>query len=223
MKLSVLIPVYNEVDTIQESIMRVMNVDLDKEIIVVDDCSTDGTRDLLKKTSGIKLVLHEKNMGKGMAIRSALKEVTGDIVIIQDADLEYDPNDFHTMVEPISSGRSKVVYGSRFLDSKPDMQPANYIANRILAVAANILFRAGITDEATCYKAFRSDVICNLHLTCRRFEFCPEVTAKILRQGIKITEVPVHYEARTMAQGKKINWWDGVVAMWTLMKFRILK
>lgn len=220
MKLSVVIPVYNEADTIQETLVRVMQVNLEKEIIVVDDCSTDGTRDILKKTSGIKLVMHPKNMGKGMAIRTALKEVTGDIVIIQDADLEYDPDDYYAMIEPISAGRESVVYGSRFLNGKPHMQPANYIANKILAAAANILFGAHISDEATCYKAFRRDLICGIDLTCKRFEFCPEVTAKVLRRRVHIAEIPVHYTARTTAQGKKINWWDGVIAMWTLIKYR---
>lgn len=223
MKLSVVIPVYNEVDTIQETLKRVSDVDLDTEIIVVDDFSTDGTRDLLKKITGIKLLLHDKNMGKGMAIRSALKEVTGDIVIIQDADLEYDPNDYYAIIEPIVSSKADVVYGSRFLSGKPTMNPANYLANRILAVASNVLFGAGITDEATCYKAFKADVLRNIDLKCRRFEFCPEVTAKICRKGIKIYEVPVSYSSRTMAQGKKINWWDGVSAIWTLIKYRIVK
>lgn len=223
MKLSVVIPVYNEADTILETLNRVKNVKLDKEIIVVDDCSTDGTRDILKKTTGINLCFHEKNMGKGMAIRSALKEVTGDIVIIQDADLEYDPNDYYSIIEPIISSKAEVVYGSRFLNGKPKMNPANYLANRILAVASNVLFSAGITDEATCYKAFKTSLLRNIDLKCRRFEFCPEVTAKIRRIGIKIHEVPITYSSRTMAQGKKINWWDGVTAIWTLIKYRIVK
>ncbi|MHB1455475.1 MAG: glycosyltransferase family 2 protein [Armatimonadota bacterium] len=221
--LSVVIPVYNEADTIIETLNRVMDVKLDKEIIVVDDCSTDGTRDILKKTTGIKLCLHEKNMGKGTAIRSALKEVTGDIVIIQDADLEYDPNDYNAIIEPIISSKADVVYGSRFLKGKPRMNPANYLANRILAISANMLFNAGITDEATCYKAFRANLLRSIDLKCRRFEFCPEVTAKIRRKGIKIHEVPISYSSRTMAQGKKINWWDGVTAIWTLVKYRIVK
>lgn len=223
MKLSVIVPAYNEVDTIAESIARVREVKLDQEIIVVDDCSTDGTRELLQQLPDIKLVLHERNMGKGMAIRTALGYVTGDIVIIQDADLEYDPQDFPAMVEPISSGRADVVYGSRFLTSTPKMRLPNYIANRGLAITASILFRTRITDEATCYKAFRADLFKSLELTCRRFEFCPEVTAKLLRRGVKIAEVPIRYTARTSELGKKIGWWDGVVAFWTLIKYRFMR
>ena len=222
MKLSVIIPAYNEAGTIEETLARVRSGDIEKEIIVVDDYSTDGTREILQKHCDFKLVLHDRNMGKGMAIRSALKHVEGDIVIIQDADLEYDPQDFHAMIEPIVSGKAGVVYGSRFLEGKPIMRRANYIANRVLAIAASILFNARITDEATCYKAFRADLITNLPLTCRRFEFCPEVTAKLLRRGVKIVEIPIHYTVRTVAQGKKIGWWDGVVALWTLLKFRIV-
>ncbi len=223
MKLSVIIPAYNELDTIEESIARVKRVGLDAEIIVVDDCSTDGTRDLLQRIPDIKLVLHDHNMGKGMAIRTALQHVTGDIVIIQDADLEYEPDDFPVMVEPIIAGEADVVYGSRFLSSRPKMRLSNYIANRILAFTASILFGARITDEATCYKAFRADLIKGLNLTCRRFEFCPEVTAKVLRGGVRIMEVPIRYTARTAAMGKKINAWDGVVALWTLIKYRLVR
>ncbi|HET6453507.1 MAG TPA: glycosyltransferase family 2 protein [Armatimonadota bacterium] len=223
MKLSVIVPAYNEVDTMEESIARVRQVKLDQEIIVVDDCSTDGTRELLQQLPDIKLVLHERNMGKGMAIRTALGYVTGDIVIIQDADLEYDPRDFPAMVEPIASGKADVVYGSRFLKSTPKMRLPNYIANRGLAITASILFRTRITDEATCYKAFRADLIKSLNLTCRRFEFCPEVTAKLLRRGVKIMEVPIRYTARTSELGKKIGWWDGIVAFWTLIKYRFMR
>lgn len=223
MKLSVIIPAYNEVDTIEESIARVKEVKLDQEIIVVDDLSTDGTRELLQQVPDVKLILHDRNMGKGMAIRTALQHITGDIVIIQDADLEYHPQDFYAMVEPISSGKADVVYGSRFLTSTPKMRLPNYIANRGLAITASLLFGARITDEATCYKAFRADLIKGLNLTCRRFEFCPEVTAKLLRRGVKIVEVPIRYTARTSELGKKIGWWDGVVAFWTLVKFRLLK
>ncbi len=223
MKLSVIIPAYNELDTIEESIARVKRVRLETEIVVVDDCSTDGTRELLQKIPDIKLVPHACNMGKGMAIRTALEQVTGDIVIIQDADLEYDPEDFHAMVEPIISGKADVVYGSRFLQGRPKMNPANYLANRILAISASVLFGARITDEATCYKAFRADLIKGMNLTCRRFEFCPEVTAKALRSGFKIVEIPIRYTARTVEHGKKISAWDGFVALWTLIKYRFVK
>ena len=223
MKLSVIIPAYNEVDTIEESIARVRQVKLDQEIIIVDDFSTDCTRELLQQLPDIKLILHDRNMGKGMAIRTALQHVTGDIVIIQDADLEYDPEDFYAMVEPIASGKADVVYGSRFLKEKPKMRLPNYLANRGLAMLASILFRTRITDEATCYKAFRADLIKGLNLTCRRFEFCPEVTAKLLRRGVRFVEVPIRYTARTAELGKKISWWDGIVAFWTLIKYRFVK
>ena len=220
MKLSVIIPAFNEADTIEETLDRVKQVRLDKEIIVVDDCSTDGTRELLEKSPDIKLILHERNVGKGMAIRSALPYVTGDIVVIQDADLEYYPEDLYAMVEPISNCEAEVVYGSRFLEGRPKMRLSNLIANKILAAMATLLFSTRITDEATCYKAFRTETIKNLRLTCKRFEFCPEVTAKLLRKGVKIIEIPIRYAARTNAQGKKIGWWDGVIALWTLFKFR---
>lgn len=228
MKLSVLIPVYNELDTIEETLRRVEHSPVEKEIIVIDDCSTDGTRELLTRAanapdSPIHLVPHDRNMGKGMAIRTGLAHVTGDIVIIQDADVEYDPSDYPAMIAPILEGSAEVVYGSRFMHSRPTMRLPNYIANRVLAVAASLLFHARITDEATCYKAFRAELIKSIPLICRRFEFCPEVTAKILRRGIKIVEVPIRYTARTAEQGKKIGWWDGVVALWTLLKYRVAR
>ena len=223
MKLSVIIPVYNELETIEETLDRVKKVAIDKEIIVVDDFSTDGTRVLLEKATGIELIRHEQNMGKGMAIRSGLDYASGDVIVIQDADLEYDPEDYHALIEPIVSGRADVVYGSRFFVGNPKMNPANLIANKLLALGANLLFGGHITDEATCYKAFRASLIKNMTLTCRRFEFCPEVTAKLLRSGVKIYEVPIHYTARTSAQGKKIGWMDGVEAFWTLLKFRFRK
>jgi dolichol-phosphate mannosyltransferase len=216
-------PVYNEAQTIAQAIDRVRNVKIEKEIIVVDDFSIDGTREILSDIPDIILVLHKQNMGKGFAIRTALKHVTGDIVVIQDADLEYNPEDFFSLISPIEKGEAEVVYGSRFLKARPVMRRANYIANRMLATATNILYGARITDEATCYKAFRAHLLKSIPLTCKRFEFCPEVTAKVLRSGHKIAEVPVRYEARTCEQGKKIGWWDGVVAFWTLLKFRLVK
>jgi glycosyltransferase involved in cell wall biosynthesis len=222
LKLSVIIPVYNEVRTIAKTIERVRRVDIEKEIVVVDDFSTDGTRELLSQIPDITLVLHKQNMGKGFAIRTALEHVTGDVVVIQDADLEYIPEDFPFLIAPILDGEAEVVYGSRFMKARPIMRRANYIANRMLAAAANILYGAHITDEATCYKAFKASLIKSIPLTCKRFEFCPEVTAKVLRRGRRIIEVPVRYEARTCEQGKKIGWWDGVVALWTLIKFRIV-
>jgi len=222
LQLSVIIPVYNEVDTIEETLARVKAASVDKEVIVVDDCSTDGSREFLLRVPDIQLILHERNVGKGAAIRTALEHVTGDIVIIQDADLEYDPQDFPAMIQPIVDGKADVVYGSRFLRGRPTMRLPNFVANKILALAAGILFGTRITDEATCYKAFRTRLIKSIPLTCKRFEFCPEVTAKLRRRGVKIAEVPIRYTARSSAEGKKITWWDGVVALWTLIKYRFV-
>lgn len=223
MKLSVIIPAYNELDTIEESIARVRAVMPEEEIIVIDDCSTDGTREVLERIPDIKLILHECNQGKGKAIRTALEHVTGDIVIIHDADLEYYPEDIPAIIRPIVDGEADVVYGSRFLKSRPKMRIANYIANKLLVYTTNLLYRAGITDEATCYKAFRTSVIKAIPLTCMRFEFCPEVTAKLRRRGIRIHEVPIKYTARSFGQGKKIGVRDGIVALWTLVKYRLVE
>ena len=221
MKLSVIIPIYNEADTIEETLARVAAVDVPKEVIAVDDCSTDGTLDLLERASGITLIRHDRNRGKGSAIRTGLARASGEIVIVQDADLEYDPADIPAIIAPIVRGEAEAVYGSRFLRGRPKMRRRNYLGNRVLAIAANLLFRAGLTDEATCYKAFRTELLKSIPLTCRRFEFCPEVTAKLMRRGVRIAEVPVSYSARTVAEGKKITTWDGVVALWTLLKFRV--
>ncbi len=225
--LSVIVPAYNERETIAEAIRRVRAADLGPgvtcEIIVADDCSTDGTRALLREMPDIRLVEHERNQGKGAAIRSALAHATGDVVVIQDADLEYDPADFRAMLEPIRYGKAAVVYGSRFLKARPKMRPANYVANRLLAWTATLLFGRRITDEATCYKMFRTEVLRAMNLRAQRFEFCPEATAKALRAGYRILEVPVAYRARSVAEGKKISWRDGLSAFGTLLKYRFLR
>lgn len=222
--LTVIVPAYNERDTILEAIRRVQQVDLgpnvNREIVVVDDGSQDGTRDLLRGVAGIRLLEHERNQGKGTAIRTALAHATGDVVTIQDADLEYDPADFRAMLEPIRRGEAAVVYGSRFLRGRPRMRLANYIANRLLAWLVRLLFGQPLSDEATCYKMFRTDVLRGVKLRAQRFEFCPEVTAKVLRAGYRIVEVPISYRARTVAEGKKISWRDGLIAFWTLLKYR---
>jgi len=220
MLVSIIIPAYNERETISEALRRVRAVECEKEIIVVDDASTDGTSQILEREAGIVLVRHTDNQGKGMAIRSALRVATGDVIVVQDADLEYSPADIPRLVEPIALGAARVVYGSRFLTGRPGMRPANYLCNRLLAAAANLLYGARITDEATCYKAFDGALMRSLPLTCRRFEFCPEVTARVRLLGEPILEVPVRYEARSEDAGKKIRWWDGVHAFWTLLKYR---
>ena len=223
MKLSIIIPVYNEKANIAAVIDAVKTVDLPKEIIVVDDGSTDGTSEILesyKDDETIRIHSSVLNFGKGTAIRVGLKYVTGDIVVIQDADLEYDPQQIPELIKPIVDGKADVVYGSRFKGSIKGMKFANWLANRILVIAANVLYRAGISDEATCYKAFRADIIKSLQLKCTRFEFCPEVTAKVRKRGIPIHEIPIHYTGRTVAEGKKVTWKDGFEAIWVLIKYR---
>ena len=226
MKLSILIPAYNEENTIKELIEKVKKVKLPikKEIIVVDDKSNDKTLEILKKVRGIKLIRHEKNVGKGFAIRTAIKHSTGEIIIIQDADLEYEPEDYNALIKPIIEGKEKVVYGSRVSKKGNRLYTGLifYLGGNFLTHLTNLLYpNAKITDEPTCYKVFKADLLKNMKLNCKRFEFCPEVTAKILKQGIKIHEVPISYYPRSIKEGKKINWRDGIEAIWTLIRYRI--
>ena len=223
MKLSVIIPVYNERDTVAETIARVRASPVPKEIIVVDDASSDGTAEAIASLAGddLKLLRQPTNQGKGAAIRRAVSEVAGDIVLIQDADLEYDPADYPALIAPILAGEASVVYGTR-APRFQGMRWPHRIFNWIAALLANLLYRARITDEATCYKVFRTDVLRSLPLKCQRFEFCPEVTARVRKRGLSIREVPVTYQARSVGAGKKIRWWDGLVALWTLVKYRFL-
>jgi len=228
--LSVAIPIYNECDTLREILEQVRSAKLPEgigcEIILVDDGSSDGTRELLQQEveghyPDVRVLYHPQNKGKGAAIITAIAAAQGDFLIVQDADLEYDPNEFALLLEPMLAGRADVVYGSRFSGEIIGMKTANRIANRMLTIAANILFPgARITDEATCYKMFRLPVLRSFPLRAQRFDFCPEVTAKVLKRGIPIHEVPIHYRARTEQQGKKIRWTDGVDALWTLIKYR---
>lgn len=226
--LSVIMPVFNERSTIAAIVRRVETSPVRKELIIVDDGSTDGTREIIQgiesATMPIVKVFHPANRGKGAAIRSGLEKARGDVIIIQDADLEYDPNDYVKILEPIMSGRAKVVYGTRYWDpdNVPRLYLANYIATRLLTFMVNVLYGARITDESTCYKAFHRDVLKSITLKCERFEFCPEVTAKVARAGFKIVEVPIHYKGRTKEEGKKIGWRDGVEAIWTLLKYRFV-
>lgn len=219
-------PVYNEEDTILEAIEWVMNAPLsgiERELIIVDDASTDGTLDKINSYANderIILVKHHKNMGKGAAIRSALEVVTGDFVVIQDADLEYDPNQYMSLLDPIIKDEADVVYGSRFLGRIENMRLLNFIANKILSWSATILYGKRVTDEATCYKVFRTEVLKTYDLKCKGFEFCPEVTAKTLKRGWRFAEVPITYKGRPVEAGKKIKARDGLMALWTLIRFR---
>jgi len=226
--LSVLLPVYNERDTFPLLLERVRAVPIDKEILILDDFSSDGTRELLKsKVEGVypevSVFYHDANRGKGSGLRTLIPHAVGEYCIVQDGDLEYDPQDYVPMVRALQCEHATVVYGSRFMHGWPKMRPANRIVNMLLAWMVRAFFGARITDEATCYKAFRTDLLQSIPLTCRRFEFCPEVTAKILRRGHSIVEVPIRYSARTMAEGKKIRWTDGVAAIWTLLKYRFVR
>jgi dolichol-phosphate mannosyltransferase len=224
MKLSIIMPVYNEKDTLLSIIEKVEKLSWDKELIIVDDFSKDGTREILKnypQNENLKIVFHEKNKGKGAAIRTGLSYVTGDVVVIQDADLEYEPKDFLKLLQPILENKAKVVYGSRLLNFDNEKSYLRYfLGGRFLTFLANFLYQAKITDEPTCYKMFKTEVITDINLKCERFEFCPEVTAKVRKKGIEIVEVPIHYSPRKIKEGKKINWKDGVQAIWTLIKYK---
>lgn len=227
-KLSVIIPVYNEKKTIIEAIKAVKNASLPgykKEIIVVDDGSTDGTRDLLKKISkkdpSLTIVFKDKNNGKGSAIREGIKYVKGDYAIIQDADLEYDPNDFIHLLLPIEQGHADVVYGSRFLGgTHRSFLFWNYIANKLLNFTTNILYNTLLTDMETCYKMFKAGALKELNLKSNGFEIEPEITAKILRKNYRIYEVPISFYGRSYSEGKKIKAIDGFKALWTLIRYR---
>ncbi len=225
MKTTVIIPVYNEANTLTSCIGAVYdrNPGRDLEVIVVDDGSTDATSALVKdiRRPSLRIFRHEKNLGKGAAIRTGLAAATGDIVLIQDADLEYDPADYSILLKPFSDGSLQVVYGSRSL--KAGNFPSYgrfYWGGRFLSWLTNLLFGSSITDEPTCYKAFRTELLRSLDLRCDGFEFCPEVTGKILRRGIRIHEVPISYRPRSIEEGKKIRWHDGLLAIWTLLRIR---
>jgi glycosyltransferase involved in cell wall biosynthesis len=223
MKLSVIIPVFNEENTIQEILRRVDAVDIPKEIIVVNDGSTDNTSALLKeqKLPGVKIFEQPTNMGKGAAVRTGFAQATGDIVIIQDADLELDPQDYPRLIEPLLTGQTDVVYGSRYMRGRVPGQPwLNYLANRFLVMATNLLYNASLTDMETCYKVLRVEVAQGLGLRASRFEIEPEITAKLLKRGQRIVEVPISYYPRTVSEGKKIGWRDGFTTLFTLLKYR---
>lgn len=226
--LSVIIPCFNEVDSIEEVLARVEDVGIADEIIVVDDGSTDGTCEILARIAdenrlNVRILYHDHNQGKGAAIVTAFAAATSDIFLIQDADFEYDPREYPTLLKPIEEGIATVVYGSRFLGGpRKAMNFWNMVANRGLTLATNILFNAILSDMETCYKVFRAEVVQDMHIRSRRFDFEPEVTAKVLKKGIRIYEVPISYNGREWDEGKKIKWTDAPIALWTLIKYRFV-
>lgn len=227
-KLSIVIPVYNEKRTLESIVSRVESAELPagiaREIILVDDCSTDGTRGILKKMAGgFRICLfHERNMGKGAALRTGFAQSTGDIVIVQDADLEYDPGEYSKLIAPILDGRADVVYGSRFAggETRRVLYYWHSIGNRFLTNLSNMFTNINLTDMETCYKVFRGEIIRGIRIEENRFGFEPEITSKISRLGCRIFEVGITYSGRTYAEGKKINWKDGVRALWCILKYR---
>jgi glycosyltransferase involved in cell wall biosynthesis len=221
--LSVVIPVYNEKETIEEILTRVAAVPVRKEIIVVDDCSTDGTRALLpdlQKRLGFRLIMQERNGGKGAALRRGFEAVTGDLVIIQDADLEYSPEEYPELIALICEGRADVVYGSRFLGRHRVFLFTHYLGNRLLTLLTNVLYNTMLTDMETCYKVMRTEVLRSFALRSNGFGIEPELTAKIFKRGYRVYEVPITYDGRGYDEGKKITWRDGIVALWVLLRYR---
>jgi len=224
MKLSIIIPVYNEKATLVEILRRVQVTPYEKEIIIVNDGSTDGTKELLENLAeslnNIFLIHHEKNKGKGAAIISSIGKIKGDLTVIQDADLEYDPHDYEVLIEPFKNDYVQVVYGSRNLKENARSTFSFYWGGRFLSWITNLLYGSKVTDESTGYKVFRTSLLKDLDLKSTGFDFCPEVTAKILRRKIKIYEVPISYTPRLWHEGKKIRWIDGLTATWVLLKHR---
>lgn len=228
-KVSVVIPAFNEAGTLRAILTAVRNVPLDgieKEIIIVDDGSTDGTRTIIREEAeagDIVALFHEKNSGKGAALQTGFRAATGDIILVQDADLEYDPREYEKLIAPILEGKAQVVYGSRFLGGpRKAMLFWHMLGNQLLTFTTNILYDSILSDMETCYKVFRADIIKPITIHSRRFEVEPEVTAKILKRGIRIYEVPISYNGREYHEGKKITWKDGFAAIWTLIKYRFV-
>lgn len=234
-KLSIIIPAFNEEKTVEAVIEKVRSVDiggLKKEIIVIDDCSKDNTRAVLKNIKDIELLFHDKNRGKGAAIRTGIQHASGDIIMIQDADLEYDPSEYPLLLKPILQNDVKVVFGSRFMKGSTTQMPADlsefqgnklyYLGNKWLSFCVGVLYGKRITDMETCYKVFRREVLDGITLRSARFDFEPEITAKVLKKGHKIVEVPISYRPRSFTEGKKITWKDGVKAMFCLVKYRFI-
>ena len=226
MKLSVVMPVYNEERTLDEIVQRVQAAPLDKELILVDDCSTDGTREILGRLAeadNVKDLLHERNQGKGAALRTGFAAARGDVVVIQDADLEYDPQEYSKLIEPILDGRADVVYGSRFAGGQSHrvLYFWHSVGNRLLTLLSNMFTNLNLTDMEVCYKVFRREIIQGIEIEESRFGFEPEITAKIARKRCAIYEVGISYAGRTYEEGKKIGWRDGVRAIWCILKYNL--
>jgi glycosyltransferase involved in cell wall biosynthesis len=225
-RLSVVVPVFNERNTVIEIVRRMRSVELplELEILIVDDGSDDGTRAILPQLedSTVRVVMHPTNTGKGAAIRTGLAHITGDVVLIQDADLEYDPEDWPKLLNPLMKGRAQAVYGSRFTGERRNMLFWHWVGNRFLSLVTNVLYNTTISDMETCYKLIDRSLLDGLTLRAKRFEFEPEITAKLLRRKVRVYEVPISYTGRDFDEGKKISWRDGFVALWTLVKYRFV-
>ena len=225
-RLSVIVPVFNERSTVAEIVRRMRSVELplEREIVVVDDGSDDGTAAVLTqlRDSTVRVLRHPENRGKGAAIRTGLESATGDLVLVQDADLEYDPEDWPRLLAPVLKGRARVVYGSRFTGERRNMLFLHWVGNRFLSLVTNVLYNSTLSDMETCYKLFDRRVLDGVRLQADRFDFEPEFTAKVLRRGIRIYEVPISYAGREPSEGKKITGQDGVTALWTLVKYRFV-
>jgi len=225
-KLSVIVPVYNERNTLVEILRRMRAVELpdgiEREIIVIDDGSTDGTRDVLRQLgdSTVRIVMHEQNRGKGAAVRTGFGHATGEYVLVQDADLEYDPEDWPRLLNPVIRGKARVVYGSRFTGERRNMLFLHWIGNRFLSLTTNVLYNTTLSDMETCYKLIDRSLVDELALRSDHFDIEPEITGKILKRGVRIYEVPISYTGREFEEGKKITWRDGFAALWTLVKYR---
>lgn len=225
MKLSIVMPVYNEINTINEIIRRVMAVEMEKELLIVDDGSTDGTKEILVGLNDphIRVFIQEVNQGKGAAVRRGIKEATGEVIVVQDADLEYDPQEYHNLIAPILDGRADVVFGSRFRGGTVRVHLFwHYLGNRMLTLLSNMFTNLNLTDMEVCYKMFRSEIIKSIKLRSNRFGFEPEVTAKVARRRCHIYEVPVSYSGRDYSEGKKIGWKDALAAFVAIVYFRFM-